>query len=376
MGNRNCPVCGENHSKNLKKIYMKIPDDYHLPDSYDVVVCEACGMVYADTPASVEDYDWYYTNCNFYGDDSKDDNSARFQSVEDFLEKYVNKESVLLEAGAGNGRFELALKQHGYLYVTGTDPSERSVRRLQEAGIRAYVASIYSDVPSRECEKYDGIFLFEVAEHLLIPERGIANIGKMLKKNGVFVVSVPDYSVIGEDRTSIPNYFNLEHINYFSETTLDYLMALHGLERIDQKRYGVDLIHVYRKMETAGKPGKDTVTEAAVRSYFEYQQERGRQVEETIETLRKNEADIFIWGTGSYVMNLFATTNLAQCNIKGFVDNNKIKQGREMYGYKIYPPEYLKDKSDTVLICSMLYGEQIREQLEGMHTENTVVILR
>lgn len=375
MGNRNCPVCGNNSSNTLRKINMKIPKEYHLPDSYDVVVCEKCGMVYADTTASMKDYDWYYINCNFYGDDSKDDNSARFESVEAFLEKYINKESVLLELGAGNGRFELALKQHGYLNITGTDPSEESVKRLQEAGMKAYVANIYSDVSSEECEKYDCIFLFEVAEHLLVPGRGITNIERMLKQNGIFVVSVPDYSLIGEAKTSIPNYFNLEHINYFSETTLDYLMALHGLKRIDQKRFGVDLIQVYRKTNAAGMPGRDTVTEAAVRNYFGRQQEREERIEEKIEALRKAGTDLLIWGTGSYVMNLFATTSLPQCSIKGFVDNNKIKQGRKMYGYTIYPPEYLKDKEYTVLICSMLYGGQIKEQIEEMHTMNTIMVL-
>ena len=74
-------------------------------------------------------------------------------------------------------------------------------------------------------------------------------------------------------------------------------------------------------------------------------------------------------------MSLLATTNLSQCNIKGFVDNNKIKQGMVIYGYTVYSPEYLKDQHCTVLICSMLYGERIREQLEDMHTENEVVLL-
>lgn len=375
MGNRNCPVCGNEHSGIIRKINMKIPKEYHLPDSYDVVVCKKCGMVYADTSASMADYDWYYANCNFYGDDSKDDNSARFESVKDFLGKYVDKEFTLLELGAGNGRFEMALKEHGYLDVTGTDPSEESVKRLQEAGIKAHVASVYSDVSSREYENYDSVFLFEVAEHLLVPGRGITNIERMLKKNGIFMVSVPDYSLIGEDLTSIPNYFNLEHINYFSETTLDYLMSLHGLERIDQKHFGVDLIQVYRKTEEVKALGRDTVTEAAVYSYFGHQQERALRIDETVEALKKAGTELVIWGTGSYVMNLFATTSLPQCNIKGFVDNNKLKQGRKMYDYTIYAPEYLRDTSYTVLICSIWYGEQIREQLEEMHTKNTIMIL-
>ncbi len=255
---RSCPVCACRDKKVLQTIVMKVPENYHLPESYDVAVCNKCGLVYADTRASMEDYDWYYTHCNFYGDDSKDDHVQRFKIVEDLLDKYVSKEAVLLEMGAGNGRFGMELKEHGYIHIAGTDPSEESVRRLRENGITSYVANIYSEVPMEENEKYDGIFLFEVAEHLLIPGKGIENVRKMLKKDGIFMISIPDYSQIGEELSSIPNYFNLEHINYFSEKTLDYLLALNGMERIAQMRTGVNLTQVYRKTENVNLPDRDT----------------------------------------------------------------------------------------------------------------------
>ena len=75
------------------------------------------------------------------------------------------------------------------------------------------------------------------------------------------------------------------------------------------------------------------------------------------------------------MMSLVATTKLGECKILGFVDNNRIKQGREMYGRPIYAPDYLQDKQYMVVICSMLYSEQIRQQLEDMHTQNEIVIL-
>lgn len=375
MGNRSCPVCGNNHSEMIERIAMKIPEEYHLPGSYDVVVCKECGMVYADTSASMEDYDWYYTHCNFYGDDSKDDNSSRYGIVKDMIEKYLAEDSVLLELGAGNGRFEIALKENGYKHIKGTDPSEESVRRLREAGIAAQIANIYDCVLPEETDKYDGIFLFEVAEHLLQPCMGIENIGKRLKQNGIFMISVPDYSIIGEVESSVPNYFNLEHINYFSEFSLDYLMALYGMERIDQIHAGVDLIQVYQKIGRLAVPVKDTVTKAAIYSYFKRQHEKSRQVKSIIETLYKKKTELVIWGTGSYVMNLFANTCLQKCNIKCFVDNNKIKQGRQIYGYDIFPPEYLESRQCTVLVCSMLYGEQIRKQIEEININSTVIVL-
>lgn len=351
--NRNCPICDKRNGEKIEHICMNVPENYRLPDSYNIVVCDNCGMVYADTSASVEDYDWYYTNCNFYGDDSKDDNRERYDWMEDLLKKHLTKESVMLELGAGNGRYSMALKEHGYSQITATDPSEESVQRLRAAGIDAYVANIYSEVTEKEQNRYDAVFLFEVTEHLLIPKKGIANVTSLLRNNGYFMLSDPDYSLIAKDT----------------------LMAQFHMKRVDQKRIGEDLIQVYQKTTDQIPVRKDEKTKIAVQQYLQQQKERSIQIQKKIGQLQEQEKELVIWGTGSYVMSLLATTALKDCRIVGFVDNNKIKQGRTMYGYKIYAPDYLLDKYCTVVICSMLYSEQIKKQLEAMHTENEIVIL-
>lgn len=375
MGKRVCPICREENVKIIKKINMKIPREYHLPENYNVVACCSCGFVYADTSATLEDYDWYYTHCNFYGDDTKDDNSTRYDIVSGFIQNYFHKESVLLDIGAGNGRFEVALHRNGYLNITGVDPSEESILRLKREGISAYRGDIYSEVPLEEQNKYDGIFLFEVAEHLLLPDCGIENVNKMLKKDGIFIISVPDYSQISEEKRDIPNYFNLEHINYFSEDSLDNLMGKHGLSRINQKRDGIDLIHCYKKLEQPREIRKDVKTEKAVRKYFVSQEGAWEKKCQIIGELKETQREIVIWGTGSYLMSLIANTDLLECNLLGFVDNNSIKQGREMYGYQIYSPSFLQKQSCTVLICSMLNGNEIEKQLQGMGTNNDYIII-
>lgn len=347
MLHRNCPVCDKKTGEKIEHICMNVPENYRLPDSYNIVVCDNCGMVYADTSASMED----------------------------LLKKHLTKESVMLELGAGNGRYSMALKEHGYSQITATDPSEESVQRLRAAGIDAYVANIYSEVTEKEQNRYDAVFLFEVTEHLLIPKKGIANVTSLLRNNGYFMLSAPDYSLIAKDTCSIPNYFNLEHINYFSEDSLDTLMAQFHMKRVDQKRIGEDLIQVYQKTTDQIPVRKDEKTKIAVQQYLQQQKERSIQIQKKIGQLQEQEKELVIWGTGSYVMSLLATTALKDCRIVGFVDNNKIKQGRTMYGYKIYAPDYLLDKYCTVVICSMLYSEQIKKQLEAMHTENEIVIL-
>ena len=133
------------------------------------------------------------------------------------------------------------------------------------------------------------------------------------------------------------------------------------------------MIQVYQKTTDQISVRKDGKTKIAVQQYL--QQQSSIQIQKKIGQLQEQEKELVIWGTGSYVMSLLATTALKDCRIVGFVDNNKIKQGRTIYGYKIYAPDYLLDKHCTVVICSMLYSEQIKKQLEAMHTENEIVIL-
>ena len=375
MLNRNCPVCGGKHAQPLRKIQMKIPADYHLPSTYDVVRCERCGMVYADTKASMGDYDWYYTHCNFYGDDSKDDNTLRYEMVKDFLEKYCNRDSRLVDIGAGNGRFELALREHGYRHMVAIDPSPESVERLARQGIEAQIGSIYSEVSPDEQNTVDCVFLFEVAEHLLCPGIGVDHVCKLLKKEGYFIISVPDYSQIAQDQSEIPNYFNLEHINYFSEFSLDNLMRMHGMHRVDQKWVGCDLIHCYQYTEVCEPLQEDHVTGTAVETFFAAKQEKEQYTRNIIAQLKEQKKKIIIWGTGSYVMSLIAETELLDCEICGFVDNNKLKQGRQMYGYNVYEPEFVLGTDVTILICSMLYADVIRSQIRAMGADNEIVVL-
>ena len=375
MLNRKCPICGGEHARSLRKIHMEIPEDYHLPSAYDVVCCEQCGMVYADTSASMEDYDWYYTHCNFYGDDSKDDNTYRYEVVKDFLERYCSTESRLVDIGAGNGRFERALRDHGYQHVIGIDPSSESVDRLVRQGIEAQIGSIYSEVSPDEQHTFDCVFLFEVAEHLLCPGIGVEHVRKLLKKDGYFIVSVPDYSQIAQDQSEIANYFNLEHINYFSEFSLDNLMRMHGMRRVDQKWDGYDLIHCYQYTEESEPLQKDLVTSVAVETFFAAKQEKERYTRDVIAELKEQKRRIVIWGTGSYVMSLIAETELLDCEICGFVDNNKLKQGRQMYGYTIYEPEYVLGRDVTILICSMLYADAITSQIRAMGANQEIIVL-
>lgn len=125
-----------------------------------------------------------------------------------------------------------------------------------------------------------------MTEHLLIPKKGIANVTSLLRNNGYFMLNDPDYSLIAKDTCSIPNYFNLEHINYFSEDSLDTLMAQFHMKRVDQKRIGEDLIQVYQKTTDQIPVRKDEKTKIAVQQYLQQQKERSIQIQKRLVSCR------------------------------------------------------------------------------------------
>lgn len=63
---RPCPVCQCERRNVLHHQRFAVPDDYPLPDEYDVVICASCGMVYADMPTTQADYDRFPATCSIY----------------------------------------------------------------------------------------------------------------------------------------------------------------------------------------------------------------------------------------------------------------------------------------------------------------------
>ena len=87
-------------------------------------------------------------------------------------------------------------------------------------------------------------------------------------------------------------------------------MAQHGMERIDQKHEGMGLIQIYQKTGLKPYQIRDVSTVFAVQKYLKNQNFQREELNRVIKALRDKKCELAIWGTGSYVMSLFATTSM------------------------------------------------------------------
>ena len=107
------------------------------------------------------------------------------------IERHVSSGVKILEAGAGSGKWVIFLDSIGY-DVTGIEINQRDVSRL-----KAYYPEIEIDCGDitrlpYENDSFDSYLSFGVLEHLIDgPEIALSEAHRVLKENGVAIISVP-----------------------------------------------------------------------------------------------------------------------------------------------------------------------------------------
>ena len=131
------------------------------------------------------------------------DHIARYR----FAERYVKgKKTIDLGSGAGYGTHSLSKFAEN---VLGVDSSEEAVayaaRRYNAPNLRYEVGDV-TNLPYPD-ESFEAAVCFEVIEYLQRPEALVEEALRLLREDGVFVVSTPDKQTYSNDR----NYVNPHH---------------------------------------------------------------------------------------------------------------------------------------------------------------------
>ncbi len=380
-----CPICKSKSKTIIKKIRLTIPEYFHLPDNYDVVVCEECGFCYAATKATLEDYDYYYTHCNSYsGMPTESAGKRKFNQRAVELVSFVDKDKMIMDIGCGKGNLMRLLREQGFRNVFGMDPSSDSVIQMQQEGFTVFKGSIFDEVRADLKGNFDCIFLFDVLEHLLYPDLAIEKVSGYLKEDGYLLISVPNYAALFENYTMLANQFNQEHINYFSVTSLDNLLQSKNFYRVDDENIrkqeivdSAELLVVYRHcsegiLNKLNYPIKDEICKKSIETYIQRNNESEQEINNKLTQFDTD--SVYVWGTGAYVMWLLSNTEMSNMNIEAFIDNNPVKVGKEFFGKPTINIEKIS-RDIPILICCMRYSQEIADQIKAAHLSNAYLIL-
>jgi len=109
-----------------------------------------------------------------------------------WLEANIPRKAFIAEFGAGGGYHAQALVDRGFanVLVTDLDPAAIESCRARFPHLRAEVMD--ANALALEAESIDVAISIEVIEHLLEPERHIAEVSRVLRRGGHFLVRTPN----------------------------------------------------------------------------------------------------------------------------------------------------------------------------------------
>lgn len=389
---RPCPVCNAGEVDWLHTQRFELPQGHPLAAGYEVVVCSACGFIYADTAVTQADYDKFYAEHSKYEDaktgtggvDNPFDWKRQQETARQIANVLNDVNASILDVGCANGGMLKALKELGYEALCGIDPSPVCVENTRRLGVEAHQGSLF--LPFKE-QAYDCVILSHTLEHVQDVRGAVDWIGKRLKPGGMVYIETPD-AVRYVDFIYAPlQDFNTEHINHFSLTSLRNFMEARGFVFVEGKSKdlvaGVDMFYpaVFGFWKQTGDSAevilkKDTLLLQKIEEYIARSKKMMSDIDARISTLLALTPSIIVWGAGQLSMKLLAETSLARADILAFVDNNPINHGQVLHGKPIVAPAELEKWDAPILIATLLHHHSIAKQIREMGLKNEIVFLQ
>lgn len=159
------------------------------------------------------------------------------------LERFVAAGQSLLDIGCGDGKVARLLQPRG-ITCRGLDVSAEAVALCREQGFDAAVHDLARPLPVPAASQ-DAITVFEVLEHLFLPQEAVREMARALRPGGHLIGSVPNavhgahrllmlagrFNPGGSPATSLRAPWRDPHVRFFSPRTLRAMLAeVAGLE--------------------------------------------------------------------------------------------------------------------------------------------------
>jgi SAM-dependent methyltransferase len=388
---RTCPICGTSECEVLHKQQFVLPEGHPQAAGYNIVCCEGCGFVFADTTVSQQDYDNFYSKNSIYQDKAtstgggdKPWDAERLKSTAAKIAEYLpDKNSSIIDIGCANGGLLKSLRDLGFNYLQGIDPSPVCVANTKMQGIAATRGTL-SSIMSMQMGQFDCVLLSHVLEHVGDLRGAISAIANYLKPEGFVYIEVPDASRYHEFVTSPFQDFNTEHINHFSSQSLSNLFSFNRwsikgngrteISSSENTQYPV-VYGVFNRKGVINSFDKDNSLRDQINLYINKSSAIMVDIDQKIKSVLAGTEKVIVWGTGQLVMKLLSETSLGNAKIEAFVDSNPINQGNILHGVCILSPSQIESIQLPIIVASILHGQEIERMIKFKYQMPNKIIL-
>ena len=230
MESVSCILCGCENFTLLLKVSDRLSDS---SNKFNIVKCK-CGMVFLNPRPNNKEISKYY-NSNDYDPHNANDNmfSKLYKIIQAYMNywklrtinKYTYKDKHL-DIGCGMGDFGKYMSRNGW-NVTLQD---EYIDKNNFININNFDIKITQSLKSLKNKKFNLITLQHSLEHIHEIDKLFCNIGKLIKSDGILVISVPNFNASEKyfyEKNWAP-YDSPRHLYHFTIETLERLLQIKG----------------------------------------------------------------------------------------------------------------------------------------------------
>lgn len=222
--NKKCPWCESEKTQ----IHLWLKDEFLTKEDFQIHECHNCGLLFTEPRPPKDKIGEYYKSEEYY---SHQENKQGFipriyERVKSInLKNKYNmatsgmKLGTMLDIGCGVGDFMHTMETHGWKTV-GIEPSEEAVNIAK----KRTKASVHrpeelKDFPN---ESFDLITMWHVLEHVDDLKFEIAQLQRLLKKNGRLVLALPNFKSYDAEyyKEKWAAYDVPRHLNHFCKQSI------------------------------------------------------------------------------------------------------------------------------------------------------------
>ena len=363
---RPCPVCGHEEQDVLFQQRFEEFVVGSVTTTYDVVACRECGTCFASGLPDQRRFDEYYSDASKYdlsaeGAEVSSYDMDRFRGESEFIAANVaDRHGPVLDIGTATGDLLVALRDLGFSSLHGVEPSPEAAQVARERhGLDVVTGDVRAATEWNV--RFSVVTLVAVLEHLVDPAAALRNLTELLRPDGALYLLVPDATRFSDHLDAPYQEFSVEHINYFTPASFRNLLARVGLGVTAERRTVVVIsndatgpaIEVIAR-RTANEPRltPDLDGVERLRDYVRRSATKEAGILEMIAKMAAEQRPLYVWGTGTNALHLLASSRLAECKIKAFIDSNPHYAGRELAGRPVLAPHDLDYVDAPILVAS------------------------
>lgn len=230
-----CPLCESGELRPLRSANCAGHPLYHpiIEPTMNWIRCGACAHVFTEGYFSSEVSQVVFQRTHEHQSPGWNFEQQRAISsrIVERVARFV-RSGAWLDVGFGNGSLLFTAEEWGFAPF-GIDLRPSSVAAMQQLGVEARCVDLTA---LEEPGRFSVISLADVLEHMPFPRQGLTAARRLLTRDGVLFVSMPNYDCMAWrllDRVNAnPYWAELEHFHNFSRERLCGLLREEGFEPV------------------------------------------------------------------------------------------------------------------------------------------------